>query len=398
MKRATILIILSVLLSSKIYSKLNEYPNTFLLNNRVLNLNKKKLERDSSGIRDVYSKVITLADEAMGRGPYSVTFKKETPPSGDKRDYMSVGPYWWPDSTRPDGLPYIRKDGVVNPERFAIKDVEYFKAVCNDVLLLSVAKYFSEDIRYGKKASEILNIWFIDEETRMNPNLKYGQSIPGITEGRGIGLIDTRSLVYLIDAIQLLKFSGDLSSEDYFIIQTWFEEFLKWMLESDIGIEESNHHNNHGTYYDVQAISIALFVDKKDVALDILNNKTQKRIESQFTEDGSQPHELSRTLSWNYSVMNLNGFFELALLSENINIDLWNYVSPKGKSIKKAYQWLVEKTANDSWEYQQIRPINKYNLSKLSIIASSKYNIEPIYNEFENRDYLFELIFKEIID
>jgi hypothetical protein len=39
------------------------------------------------------------------------------PPSGSKNDYMSMGPYWWPDPEKPDGLPYIRRDGEVNPER-----------------------------------------------------------------------------------------------------------------------------------------------------------------------------------------------------------------------------------------------------------------------------------------
>ena len=34
----------------------------------------------------------------------------------------SVGPYWWPDPSKPDGLPYIRKDGHKNPERGKIGD------------------------------------------------------------------------------------------------------------------------------------------------------------------------------------------------------------------------------------------------------------------------------------
>ena len=51
---------------------------------------------------------------AKRSGPYSVMDKKELPPSKDKHDYLSYSRYWWPDPDKEDGLPYIRKDGVVN--------------------------------------------------------------------------------------------------------------------------------------------------------------------------------------------------------------------------------------------------------------------------------------------
>jgi len=51
------------------------------------------------------------ADEALARGPYSVTHKSTLPPSGDVHDYWHPAPYWWPDPGAADGLPYIWKDG-----------------------------------------------------------------------------------------------------------------------------------------------------------------------------------------------------------------------------------------------------------------------------------------------
>jgi len=53
------------------------------------------------------------ADAALQNEPYSVTHKTIEPPSGDKHDYLSFSRYWWPDPKKPDGLPYIRKDGGV---------------------------------------------------------------------------------------------------------------------------------------------------------------------------------------------------------------------------------------------------------------------------------------------
>ena len=48
--------------------------------------------------------------------PFSVMDKQFLPVSGNKHDYMSQAPYFWYDSTKPNGLPYMRKDGVRNPE------------------------------------------------------------------------------------------------------------------------------------------------------------------------------------------------------------------------------------------------------------------------------------------
>ncbi len=51
-----------------------------------------------------------VAEKYIKMTPLSVTAKKKLPPSKDPRDYMTLSPYWWPDSTKTDGLPYIRKD------------------------------------------------------------------------------------------------------------------------------------------------------------------------------------------------------------------------------------------------------------------------------------------------
>ena len=57
------------------------------------------------------------AERAQLGDTYSVTDKTLSPPSGNKHDYMSLAPYWWPNPNTANGLPYIRRDGVVNPER-----------------------------------------------------------------------------------------------------------------------------------------------------------------------------------------------------------------------------------------------------------------------------------------
>ena len=64
------------------------------------------------------AQLIRKAEKAMTQPVPLLTDKEVVPPSGDKRDYTSLAIYFWPDSTSPDGLPYVRRDGHVNPERW----------------------------------------------------------------------------------------------------------------------------------------------------------------------------------------------------------------------------------------------------------------------------------------
>ena len=352
----------------------NKKPETFLLDADVLKSNKAKIIKGDKVLIKALNELVKNADKTLTKGPYSVTYKSKIPPSGDKRDYMSVGPYWWPDSSKADGLPYIRKDGQVNPERYSIKDADFHEAMCNDIYNLGLAWFFTNDQKYSAHASKLLKVWFLDEETKMNPNLNFGQAIPGRMNGRGIGIIDTRNLGKLIDGVQLLKNSKSLSVADYKGVQGWYKQFLNWMQTSPIGLDEADEFNNHGTWYDVQVVSMALFTGQKDLAKKILEKQTKKRIDSQLKEDGSQPHELARTLSWNYSTMNLKAFFELASLADHVGIDLWNYVSPAGKSIKSAFTWMLPYAEQKkAWESKQIKEIHYNDFAEMAEMIISKY-------------------------
>ncbi|MBO9153558.1 alginate lyase family protein [Chitinophaga sp. GCM10012297] len=374
-------LMLCLLLSLQSFAE--DTPRTFLMRPETLVKGKQLVRQGDAAMVKALGNILKEADAALKKGPYSVVSKEKMPPSGDKHDYMSVGPYWWPDSTKKNGLPYIRKDGQVNPERYAVRDAEFHTALCRDVYMLSIAWYYTGKKEYASHAARLLRAWFIDPATKMNPNLNFGQSIPGITEGRGIGLIDTKALAKLLDGISLLKGSAFLQAGEETAIRDWYASFLQWMRTSPIGMDEADEHNNHGTWYDVQTVSIALFLEDKALAEKILKEQTIPRIESQLKPDGSQPHELARTLSWNYSQMNLKGFFELARLAENVRLNLWTMETPGGKSLKKAFGWMLGYAdENSHWEYKQIKPRNVKGFTELARLAA------PHYPEFDVRKLL----------
>src|SRR5713226_125374 len=250
----------------------------FLLDAKQLQLTRQRIQAGDKNVAPAWAQLEREARKALSAGPTSVISKETVPPSGDKHDYMSQAPYFWPDPKSPNGLPYIRRDGERNPEINKITDHRSLDQLESSVETLALAYYFKGDEAYAAKATQLLRAFFLDTATRMNPNLQYAQFIPGVNTGRGIGLIETRGLTQVVDSIGLLQGSKALTLADLYGLQDWFGKFLQWMLESKNGRDEAAAKNNHGTYYDVQVVSFALFVDKEDLARQVLQAARQKRI------------------------------------------------------------------------------------------------------------------------
>lgn len=371
-------------------------PQTLILDGEVLFKNRELSAKSKNPALD---ELVRDADKIVKRGKlYSVMNKEQVPPGGDKHDYMSQAPYWWADPSKPNGLPYIRRDGERNPELNKITDKDELGKMMDEAETTAAAYFFTNRENYAKHSANLIRGWFIDAKTRQNPNLKYAQGIPGINTGRGIGLIETRELYRIIDAAILLKTSKSWTESDYSSLKKWFTEFSKWMLESDLGKDEAKAKNNHGTHYDVQIIAFSLFADKPEIARKQVEVSKQ-RIKSQFEKDGSLPLELERTLSWNYSFMNLYGFFTIARLTEHLKIDLWNYETD-GKNLKKAVEWLTPFAKGEKkWTHQQIKPRELHNTVKVFKTAAKKYknkDYQVIADQFskEEQPSAFELLTK----
>lgn len=301
-----------------------------------------------------YDKIIQKADQALKDGEYSVTFKKLVPPSGNKHDYMSMGPYWWPDPDKHDGLPYIRQDGEVNPERNELDSNPKSKMI-NAVRSLSLAWYFSEKEIYSNKAADLLRVWFLDSSTFMNPHLEYAQSIPGRTPGRYIGLIDMKSLHELVDAIALLERSDALTQMERKKIHDWFRKYLRWLKESGHGKKEDAYRNNHSVAYDVQSMGIAIFTGDLQYAGWKAREIPRRRIDPMIEGDGRQPHELIRTKAYGYSISNLGNFMDAGVKGMKLGVNIFHYKNVKGGSIKNALDYLIAFIdKKKEWPFAQI--------------------------------------------
>ncbi len=339
---------------------------------------KQKLASDKDKAFPVeLKKLMDRADEKLRAGPFSVVNKSQVPPSGDKHDYISMGTYWWPDPDKEDGLPYIRKDGQANPEIYEYQDPWALEALMDALEVLTMAYYFTEQEKYGAHAIDLLHSWFLDPETSMNPNLNYGQRIPGITEGRRSGIIDTRSFVLLPDLISLLSTSSHWQPSYGEGMKEWLRSYGNWLIDSKHGKEEAVHGNNHSTWYFTQLIPMMIYSGQVDQADSLVQRGIPIILDRMIAKGGGQPEELGRTRTWDYSTMNLKAMLYFAKASEHLGRDLWDYKTEEGGGLKEALEFMAPYGKGDkSWEYTQILELDPEKL-KLSLnIGAYKYQKE----------------------
>ena len=266
---------------------------------------------------DIVAYSIAAANQFLDLPCYSVMEKTTFPPSQNKHDYLSLARYWWPDDQK-GGIPYVRRDGLVNPE--IESDAYDYNKKCtmtDAVKMLCLAYFFSRDEHYAEKAAEKIRAWFLDPSSRMNPHLKFAQGIPGKVFGRPAGIIESSPFPALFDVILLLEGSNFWSVEDQKNLEGWIAEYLHWLITSPYGACEGQAPNNHGSWYDFQVIYFSLYIHQNDLAKTHLIKRVLPRLKSQFTPCGAQPHELERSKSFFYCIYNMQALYWCAVMGKD---------------------------------------------------------------------------------
>lgn len=346
-----------------------------------------RLSAGDAELQPALAYLVAEAELAIAADYPTILDKELVPPSGDRQDFYSLAPYWWPNPDTDDGLPYVRRDGQVNPESRELDD-QTLRNVLNAVPTLAWAWTFTGDDRYADKAGDLLRTWFADPATRMNPHLDYAQGVRGVSEGRMYGIIETARLAEMMDPLVVLKSSSALSDSDWASLDAWMGDFLVWLRTSEFGQGESSRLNNHATAYDAQVAALALYLGETETAREVLSAFPTRRIDAQIEPDGSQPEELQRTRSFSYSVFNLRWAFQAAQLAPTADVDLYGYASDDRRSLRAALDYLVPVVdGRDRWAHPQM---NRYwpgalaDLGALLRQAAIAYD-EPAYEATRQR-------------
>jgi hypothetical protein len=283
-------------------------------------------------------RVLKAANQYLQEAPITITASTSPRSAGGLHDFFSEGDYWWPDPKNPDG-PYIQRDGMTNPDNFT-DHRRYLMRLSVQLPALAAAWKLTKDSRYARHAALHLRAWFIDERTRMNPNLQYAQAIHGRFTGRGIGIIDTIHLVEVARAIEVLAGSKTLSQIETKEVRQWFADYLEWMTSSKNGLEEREARNNHGTCWVMQVAAFAKLTGNQKLLTYCRDRFKKVLVPSQIAADGSFPQELRRTKPYGYSLFNLDAMATLCQILATPENNLWIFSLPDGRGIRKAMAYM----------------------------------------------------------
>lgn len=284
------------------------------------------------------ARVVKLADSYIDQKPITVTDTTCERSAGGLHDYYSEGDYWWPDPENPDGS-YIRRDGLTNPENFTAHR-KAMRRLSQIVPALVAAFKVTGDKKYAEEALKHLRAWFVNPDTRMNPNLLYSQAIKGRVTGRGIGIIDTIHLVEVAQAIIVLRNAGLIKGTTNEKLNAWFEEYNKWIFSHEYGISERDNGNNHSTCWAMQVAAFAKLTGDQNKLNFIRNFYEQVLLPGQMAEDGSFPKELARTKPYGYSLFNMDAMGMVCEIASTDKRNLWHYTSPEGKNMIKGMEYM----------------------------------------------------------
>eukprot|EP00931_Biecheleriopsis_adriatica_P061691 TRINITY_DN37107_c0_g1_i1.p1 TRINITY_DN37107_c0_g1~~TRINITY_DN37107_c0_g1_i1.p1 ORF type:complete len:630 (+),score=119.24 TRINITY_DN37107_c0_g1_i1:60-1949(+) len=294
-------------------------------------------------------------DRKVPAGPWSVTQKKDMPPTKDKKDFYTYTGYVWPCNyncsmagykqkacmkwdtglrtfyakvkkkcNRTSGLPWVNRDGFMNKD--GGEDLQALIVMSETLEVLTLAWWFAPGHEraqdFAEAAVKVVRTWFLDEATAMNPHMNFSGAIPGVYKGTAGGICSAaiRWNSRLTDSIALLKGSGAWSEEDDTKWMKWLAAWFKWLQESPFGKKEMEAEGNHATFLFTHRLAVARALGDEAAILEIagmLQDGWVGSVARQILPSGEMPVETARVTSSTYSRMNMEGLLKLGIVARN---------------------------------------------------------------------------------
>ena len=200
---------------------------SFLYNPTYLQFSKDAWQGSEPWAVSAVTPLLAAANRALLEGPYSVilSFHLIYVPGTTPHDFISTGAYWWPNPNTPNGLPYIRRDGHVNPD--SAGSSTQLRPMAHAVNQLGLAYFFTEDETYAQQAAYLAREFFLTPATRMNPHTEFGKIIPGVAEEGGFVVADIgNNFRVLYEGLGPIEASPHWTGNDKRAMQQWSAEFL----------------------------------------------------------------------------------------------------------------------------------------------------------------------------
>ncbi|KAI0772940.1 chondroitin AC/alginate lyase [Trametes elegans] len=346
---------------------LTSYANDFVDPASVLSKNFSNVTVEAQAT------IIQWAKDLASQGPWTVTNKSVTPPSGNIHDYMSWAPYSWPDCSKvgnttelaPEEVwktcPYYTRDGEFNPDGRLINDVGAFGDLADAVLYNALAWALDGNGQYSANVAKFVKAWFLDADTAMNPNLDYAQLKrgPDGQVGQHTGVLDLKCMSKLVSGVLILRQgkASEWTSEIDTRLTNWTTSYINWLTTAKIALEEESAANNHGTFYYNQLAALQILAGDNDGAKQTLDKYFTTQYKWQIAENGDQvccahanvplfqPLETARTRPYHYRAYNLAAMITNAKLGAYVGYDAWNLTTANGTTIQSALDYALTQPA-----------------------------------------------------
>lgn len=309
--------------------------------------------------------IVKAADYWNQQGPWSVMNKSIIAPTGDPHDYLSWSPYWWPDCSNVHNTTeltqdqimtqcnYYQRDGQFNPDRTLVNDTGSFAVLSSSVFYNVLAYRITGDDTYAGKASHLIDTWFVNNDTFMNPNLEYSQVIRGANgtkTGAHTGVLDLHCITKIVSGILVMRAMGAqawTATLDSAMVE-WTKKYLVWLTTNPIAMEEKAAKNNHGSFYYSQTASLQILVGDYTAATATLNEFYQGIYQAQITKTGEQPFEAERTRGYHYRSYNAGAVITLNRIADYLKaMNGWETKTSAGADIQDAVDFAMTVQPDD---------------------------------------------------
>lgn len=342
------------------------------------------ITRNEAWTEDSVRHLRAVAERRKKEGPWTVTADRPIGIDLDPHDYYSDAPYYWPDPNNPSG-PYVRRDGHANPDRFSANRTA-LASMCDAVFTLGTAAYLFDDAGYSQHAARIIQAWFLNPKTRMNPNLEHAQAARGVDLGSGVGIIEGRHLIRAIQGIEFLEEAGYWSTRDQAGVRRWFVDYLHWLTTSRNGMEEKESGDDHAAWWTAQVAAVASFVSDQAAEKAAFDYYRDHVFRAQPHPGSGASREESRNPSVSYSAFNLEAYSIICRIAQLQDVDLWNVKSKDGSTIATAIDSLKSYlTSPPKARKEQSVDVSNESLSVLAFagIGLKKPEYVALYQKLE---------------
>lgn len=391
-------------------------------------------EGNDTALNKLVQQLIKTADkEIKNKAKYSVMSKTLSPRSGDFHDYFSP----WGATLAHRDLEMASTDPaevlkakviLKRRELRATLRIDYLRlSNCfRNLTVLALAGFFTGEWKYSRKSADQVRMWFINPNTRMNPNINFARcdSIAGHSYGSSSGLNEVADLPFVLDAFRLLHRAKALSDDDMSGLWKWMRKYTGFLNKGLPARRAYFSSSRLGPLFDLHSASVGTFLGDFPMILRH-TSLARGRMFSHFGGVNIFGHLLkpiagddimiaSNNRSMHDATEELLIWATLSLVSERVGINMWRFTSRTRENrdgskdpmlklaVKAALPYFARKSRwdfNDNsdkeperWLYLYYLTRNKYRdleetkqLRKISKkafpIPKSVYEVQPMFKE-----------------